>query len=240
MVAGRAVSLTSLWRMLLGELDGPRAGVARAALASRVSESLRAGEAVTDDEFDSIFPEKIRAMSRVHWTPVRVALRCAQLLARKPGSRVLDVGSGVGKLCTIGALTTRGVFTGVEQYGDLVECARDAATLLGASTASFRQGFFSALDPADYDAFYFFNPFEENGWSRPAHLPRAEPLVRGTFEGGVLEAQQLLAAARPGTRVVTYNGMGGALPAGYSLEQRDRMGCVIELWVKDARVWCAV
>ena len=229
--------LQSLWHALVGNPAG--APERRAALARRIRDRFGLGTPVSDAMFDDLFPWRIRLMSRVHWSPVRVAVRCAQLLAPWPGCRVLDIGSGVGKFCTIGALTTRGDFTGIEQYVQLVECAREVAGLLGASRAAFAHGLFSSLDPADYGSFYFYNPFEENDWPLPVHQPRAASFVRGTFEGGVMEARAFLRAAKPGARVVTYNGMGGELPSGYELAARDKLGCTVELYGSRPHASCA-
>jgi len=57
---------------------------------------LRAGELVDDAAFDELFPPWARALSRVHFTPVRAAVRAAAWLAARPGARVLDVGAGAG------------------------------------------------------------------------------------------------------------------------------------------------
>ena len=89
--------------------------------------SLRAGWELTDLEFDRVYPSWVRRLSDMHWTPVEVARRAAALLAVDPTTRVLDVGSGVGKFCLIGALTTRATFVGIEQRENLVTVARDTA-----------------------------------------------------------------------------------------------------------------
>src|SRR5690242_2088419 len=39
---------------------------------------------VEDENFDQIFPSKIRKLSAQHWTPVRVAAEAARLLVRAP------------------------------------------------------------------------------------------------------------------------------------------------------------
>ena len=228
-----ALSLAAVFSRLAGTSVGLGPEAARTLLASQVGAALGARQPVADATFDALLPHPLRAMSRVHWTPMRVAVRCAELLVQAPDSRVLDIGSGVGKLCCVGALTTRAEFVGVEQYPGLVDAARQVASLLGASSASFIHGSFEQVDPADYDAFYLYNPFEENDWRRPPHLAASEPGARTTFQQGVRDARRFLAAARPGARVVTYNGMGGPMATGYSRSHRETLGRVIDVWTKD-------
>ena len=98
----------------------------------KVAARLRAGEAVTDGEFDQVFVPDVEAISFRHWTPVWVARRAAELLVHAGATEILDVGAGPGKFCIVGALTTAARFAGVEQRGGLVEQARQAAGKLGA------------------------------------------------------------------------------------------------------------
>lgn len=207
----------------------------RAARGARVGQRLRSGEPLTDSQFDELYPFEVRVMSATFWTPMRVALRAAKLLAKKPGTRVLDIGSGAGKFCILGALSTEGRFFGIEQRESLVDCAREMATVLGSANATFTHGLFDALNPEEYDAFYLFNPFEENKFSRAYQYDWKVTLGKERFTEDVRKAQHFLRGARPGTRVVTYNGMGGKLPWCYDLVEREQMGCAIEVWVKDAQ-----
>ncbi len=81
----------------------------------------------TNADFDHVYPDWVRSLSERHWTPVDVAERAAELLVTSAGVRVLDVGSGAGKFCIIGALTTEGKFCGIEQRAHLIDVAREAA-----------------------------------------------------------------------------------------------------------------
>ena len=94
--------------------------------ALAIREALERRAAVSDAELDQVFPEELRERSHLHWTPVAIAIRAAELLAPASSLRVLDVGAGVGKACIIGALVTGAMWWGVEQDQVLVAClARD-------------------------------------------------------------------------------------------------------------------
>ena len=70
---------------------------------------------VSNEAFDALYPPGIIALANRHWTPVAVARMAAQYLVSRPGEKILDIGSGVGKFCFVGAASTEGHFTGVEQ-----------------------------------------------------------------------------------------------------------------------------
>ena len=155
--------------------------------------------------FDQVFPAWVRHLANVHFTPVAVAARAAQHLAPAPGTRVLDVGAGVGKFCLVGALVTPGTFYGVERGAALVQAARATAGRLEQPRACFLHGDMGALDWRGFDAFYLYNPF--------ADLDGAD----GAFDACVRFVRAQLDAARPGSRVATSHGYGGELPPGYRL-----------------------
>lgn len=195
-------------------------------------DALARRTAVSDEELDQVFPDELRERSDLHWTPVAVAMRAAELLAPVPSLRVLDVGAGVGKMCLVGALVTGAMWWGIEQDPVLVAAANHAAWALDiADRTRFVHGDGSRLAWDEFDAFYFYNPF-----GTLMLAPHASPFVRyATIRNTLLRVEQRLASTREGTRVVTYYGFGGRLPAGYALISREPAGGdVLELWIRDA------
>jgi len=195
---------------------------------------------IEDEKFDLIYPGQIRELSSIFWTPVAVAAEAAKLLATAPTCsavglakarpRVLDIGSGAGKFCLLAASLTDGRFTGVEHRSDLVAAGRQAASDLGVTNVGFVQGNVLDVDFAEYDAFYLFNPFEENmhyGHKIDSAV-RLSPTLFKTYTSHV--SAQL--GARPiGTPVVTYMGYADDIPACYSCEEA-LFGDDLKLWIK--------
>jgi hypothetical protein len=172
-------------------------------------------------QFDRLLPDSLRHLSSTHWTPVRAAVRVASLLRVGSQMRVLDVGSGVGKVCAIGALSGEGTWVGVEQHAALVESATDLARSLGvARRTRFLQADAFSIDWSEFDALYFYNPFE---------LERARDTVG--------RVQRRLAAMPRSTRVVTLHGFGGVMPASYELlyhEVIPGVGLDLAMWIQGA------
>src|ERR1700757_171141 len=105
---------------------------------------------VTDEEFNLIYPERIRALAKQQWTPLDVSKLAAKYLAEIPGTKVLDIGSGVGKFCMVGATSTEGVFTGVEQRQDLVEMSTKLAKYFGIKNVKYVHSNITDIAFADF------------------------------------------------------------------------------------------
>jgi N-acetyl-beta-hexosaminidase len=197
---------------------------------------LRNGEDVPDSEFDAIYPSWARRSSSIHWTPISVAQRAADLLVESPTDRILDVGSGAGKFCVVAALSRPANYCGVEQRSHLVSLSRATAELLAVPGVRFAHGNMMALDWSGFHAFYLYNPFAENVASlvsAPVDQDiELDPRLLKVYTDFV--RRQLMLAA-PGTRVVTYHGFGGEMPEAYELVHREEAytDC-LELWVKKA------
>jgi predicted RNA methylase len=194
-----------------------------------VRASLRAKIAVTDDVFDRLYPEHVQRMSRVHWTPVAVALRVAAWLAPEPGMRVLDLGAGPGKQCCIGALASDAIWHGIEIDPILVDAANAAATALGVDDrALFTVGEMASVDWAGFAGLYVYNPFEAAMFWKPFGKDAAARLAEE-----IAETAQRLAELPTGMRVVTYHGFGGDMPGSYARVSTEANGTDhLTLWIK--------
>jgi SAM-dependent methyltransferase len=198
-------------------------------------ERLREGQPVADVEFDKLFPEWARRLSVIHWTPVAVARRAAELLAPNC-ERILDIGSGVGKLCLVGALTSGGTFYGIEQQQRCIDVARAAATRAGATRAHFLHGNMTDLNWGGFDGYYLYNPFVENLWGRSGTTDDQVERDPALFHSYVKFVTGRLRDAPLGCRVVTYHGFGGDMPSSFEQWAEEQHGTdVLELWVKTSR-----
>jgi SAM-dependent methyltransferase len=202
--------------------------------ALSVMRALRDGTELSDRAFDeALFPREVRRHSDAFWTPLEVVRRVIDLIVPSTSTRVLDVGSGAGKFCIVGAALTGATFVGIEHRLSLVEAATEAATLARTPGASFIHGDFRFVDVTSFDVFYFYNPFEENLLPLEQRIDATVPLSPAKFVGDVRRAESMLARARKGTCVAMYHGFKGAMPTQYRRIAREscRMG-YIDVWVK--------
>jgi SAM-dependent methyltransferase len=183
----------------------------------------------TDRAFDALVPAELRHLSNLHWTPLDVATRAAKLLAPEPGMRVLDIGAGIGKLCSIGALCTQAHWFGIEQQAVLVAAAEELARTFGISDrTTFMLGDAFSVTWSEFDALYFFNPFE---------LPLFPTAPNDSFRVAITETERRLRELRAGTRVVTLHGFGGTMPPCFELLRHERISASdgdLACWVRRA------
>ncbi|MCC6806912.1 MAG: hypothetical protein IT381_05785 [Deltaproteobacteria bacterium] len=214
--------------------DVPSQLMAPGAFRVPIFASMRARFAMDDQVFDSLYPYWVRMLSDTHWTPVSVAVRAAQLLLPGAGEHVIDIGSGTGKFCTIaGMLHHSAIFYGVEQRLRLIHVAEKLGRRLGVDNTRYLHTDIASVNLDDFEAAYMFNPFGEHvldgrpqidGFHRPSHR---------RYRDLIAVAQEKLARARPGFRVVTYHGFGGEMPRSYERMAREpSWSDYLELWVK--------
>ena len=116
----------------------------------------------TDEEFNGISGKHIASLSNLHWTPLKIARKASEWLCNSKDSKILDVGSGIGKFCLVGALTTDGEYTGVEQRENLVKISNKIIDQNKISKVKFIYNNFKHINFNNYTGFYLYNPFWEN------------------------------------------------------------------------------
>jgi SAM-dependent methyltransferase len=200
----------------------------------RLRAALRTGAPILDDDFDIVYAPEYRRASRIFWTSVGTARRVAEFFEGEGTRRVLDVGSGVGKLCIVAAAHARRTsFIGVEHRAHLVGAARAAAAMLGSTRVEFVHQPFADLDTRGFDGFYFYNPFGENLFTAPAHLDGRVELSSDRYRRDVGAAQRAIALAPRGTCLVTFWEGIGDRPTGYTRIHTERSrGGELTLWRK--------
>lgn len=199
-----------------------------------IAQRLRAGQFVVDGDFDVWLAPAARPLAERYWTQVGVTMRVSRWLEARGVTSVLDVGSGAGKFCVVGALSSRMTFTGVEQRGYLVDAAAELAERFGvAGRARFVRGDLDAVDFGDFDALYFYNPFGENMFPPRARLDNTVEVSRARFARDVETVRGLLGRMPRGSHMVTYNGCGARIPDTYELVRARVAGLnLLRLWHK--------
>src|SRR5665647_2147391 len=118
---------------------------------------------IDDDKFHSLYPAYIQKLADKHWTPLIVAKYAAEFLVPEDGAKVLDIGSGAGKFCLAASYyKPNGLFYGIEQRKDLLDCAVEVEYKLDLNNLYFLHGNFTQIDFTQFNNFYFYNSFHEN------------------------------------------------------------------------------
>lgn len=195
-----------------------------------IFEYLKLKIKMEDDEFNAIYPERIRNLSRRHWTPIEIAKKSAEFLVNRPGTRVLDIGSGPGKFCLVGATCTKGHFTGVEQRSALVELSKKLSRCYRVDNTDFIHANITSIDFKNYDAFYFYNSFHEN-IDLTAKIDETVNVNIELYNLYHSYVYEQLSLAPEGTRIATYWSRTREIPSSYQLKFSFLDG-ILKFWEK--------
>ncbi|MGH2622074.1 MAG: methyltransferase domain-containing protein [Sphingobacterium sp.] len=182
-----------------------------------IFDALKNDQEVEDSCFDKIYPPEISKLAKYHWTPVEVAKMAAEYLVESSGDKVLDIGSGVGKFCLVGAACTKGMFYGVEQRESLVAISNQVAQKHQIQNVKFVHANIKQISLADYDSFYFYNSFHENiETTNPIDnlIPASKELYYSYTDYLRREFDKLPV----GTRIASYWGGWEEIPDSFDLE----------------------
>lgn len=185
----------------------------------------------TEARFCRLYPQHIRRLNDIHWTPLAVASKALRFLKTKPGDKILDIGSGVGKFCLAGAYyKPQAYFFGIEQRRSLIEHATQARDLLGFTNVHFLQGDFTQIDFREFNHFYFFNSFGEN----LTDVAKIDDTIDYSTELYFYYSNFLrskLEVLPDGTRFVSYCSSDDEVPLSYALVNTHFDG-LLKFWIK--------
>lgn len=195
-----------------------------------IFKNLKSGSTIEDSDFDRIYPEDLRAAAEIHFTPVEVSKIAARYLAEKPGTRILDIGSGTGKFCMVGSVCTNAHFTGVEQRENLSVLAGDISRRYNLTNVEFIHANIIEVGFESYDAFYLFNPFYENICMAGAIDDTVE-LDRELYNNYCLYVRSRLDEMPVGTKLATYFSYLDEIPLSYQVQSTGMDG-KLKMWEK--------
>jgi len=186
---------------------------------------------VNDAAFDWLYPERIQQLSKRHWTPVEVAKKSAAFLATGTGSKILDIGSGVGKFCLIaGHYFPDAVFYGVEQRKELYHFAQAAKEATSLVNVDFINANFTQLDFNDFDHFYFYNAFFEN-LVDSGQIDQEMEYTVGLYKYYTRYMLKGLDNKPSGTRLVTFHSLEDEVPPSYQLVDAT-VDFMLKMWIR--------
>lgn len=185
----------------------------------------------TDKDFDKLFPIKVQSISHIHWTPVEVAKKAATFLGQSDKDIVLDIGSGAGKFCIVGALSTPAKFVGVEHRTSMTDICQEIIDKLEITNIEILNKNIIDIDFENYTSFYFFNPFEENINDYCPQIDLSVGLSRKKYLDYTLYVYEELKKLPSKTRLATYCTQDHHVPECFKLESVD-FDWDLKLWVK--------
>jgi hypothetical protein len=185
----------------------------------------------TDADFDLFYHEHFQLMSLKQWTPLAIARKAAEFLA-EPGSKVLDIGSGIGKFCLTGAFfNPEATFFGVEQRHELYHYAKVAKNYTQLENVGFIHANITQINFKEFDHFYFYNAFYENIDQKNA----IDDTIETSYSLYTYYTEYLLAAlkgVKTGTRLVTYQCLDEVIDINFKLAWSSE-NTLLRMWIKE-------
>ena len=173
---------------------------------------------IDDTDFNLIYPNKIKKIADIHFTPIQVSKTAAQYLADREGVKILDVGSGAGKFCMIGSACTDGHFIGVEQRKGLCTVAKRIKRKYNLTNVEFINANITDIPFKEFDAFYFFNSFYEHISVFANKIDDEIALDRKLYSFYSAYVKEQLDSMPIGTKLVTYFSFLKEIPDSYKVK----------------------
>jgi hypothetical protein len=190
---------------------------------------LKTKEVVEDAHFDQLYPDSFLKIADRHFSAVYVCQLASDFLCDQKHSKILDIGSGSGKFCLIGAIgNPKCLFTGVEYRLTLHRQSVSLKNRFNLPNCNFIHGNVLEIPLGDFNGFYMFNPFLEQK-DKTAIIPMDYVQQNETdYLEYVLDAMHRLPK---GTKLATYYIDKKRIPNSFSLV-KSQVGNQLHFFVK--------
>ncbi len=195
-----------------------------------IFENLKNKKQLTDTEFDAIYPKKYQEHSARHFTPVKIAIKASKLLVDNETDKILDIGSGVGKFCCIGASVTNAHFYGIEKRKTLTNLSNKIKRTYKLKKAHFINSDFTTIDFSIFNGIYFFNSFHEN-FDETCILDKTSKVSLTVYEAYHQNLILKLNQCKKGTRLVTFHTFKNKIPSTYQFIDMNETG-LLKFYIK--------
>jgi SAM-dependent methyltransferase len=186
-----------------------------------IIEKLKIKKIISDEEFDRIYPMEIQSLSERHWTPVSIAKIVSDFLCFDKGLKVLDIGSGVGKFCLVGAsLKPRCEFYGAEFRNGFVKLSNNIKDIYRIKNVHFLNNDILEMDFNNYDSIYFYNSFQER-IDDTANMDKYAELSYELYKEYTKHLFFQFQTMPVGTRIATYHTADFYIPSSYRLVEKS-------------------
>ena len=182
----------------------------------------------SESSFDLLLTKENRKLSATFWTPEEVVQTAIDWLKLDAESKVLDIGSGVGKFCLLAAEKSEANFTGIEIRKHLVEEAKRLQDILQINNCKFIHSDIKEIDFQQFNTFFYYNSFCEHlaiNEIIDSTIELKESLQR-RYEDFLFQQFENLA---PDSKIITYFSGNLALPSNFELIKLNKDN-TLALW----------
>lgn len=195
-----------------------------------IFENLKQKIYPSDLAFDKIYPLLYQEHSARHFTPVKIAIKAAKLLADLPTDKILDIGSGVGKFCCVGSSVTGAHFYGIEKRKTLTNLANKIKRQYHLKNAHFINNDFTKIDFSKFNGIYFFNSFHEH-FDSTCVLDETSKVSLSEYQKYHEDLKLKLEECAVGTKLVTYYTFKNKIPSSYQFIDANETG-LLKFYIK--------
>lgn len=196
-----------------------------------IIEKLKLAKIISDLEFDSIYPKEIQALSERHWTPVRIAKIVTDFLCTDTDLKILDIGSGVGKFCLVGAsLKPRCEFYGAEFRERFINLSNSLKDTYRIKNVHFLNSDILEMSFNNFNCIYFYNSFQER-IDDTANIDTNSELSFSLYKQYSKHLFFQFQTMPLGTKLATYHTADFFIPGSYKLVEKSTDGN-LKLYIK--------